>query len=99
MNRAFSAPNGLGGDEPRALPWAGMKDAFGVPITPGITDPIHPRLAALPQHELSVPAKYFAQGQRHAVLDGLQLAIDLSVFAVRRSRLACVQLHKLVRDL
>ena len=30
MNRAFSA-NGRGADEPRALPWAGMNDAVGVP--------------------------------------------------------------------
>jgi len=30
MNRAFSAYMGLGAYEPRALPWAGMKDAVGV---------------------------------------------------------------------
>jgi hypothetical protein len=30
MNRAFSAQKGLWPDKPRALPWAGMKDAVGV---------------------------------------------------------------------
>jgi len=30
MSRAFSAPDGFWGDEPRALPWAGMNDALGV---------------------------------------------------------------------
>ena len=30
MSRAFSASDGFGGHEPRALPWAGMNDAFGV---------------------------------------------------------------------
>ncbi len=30
MNRAFSARNSYFGCEPRALPWAGMNDAFGV---------------------------------------------------------------------
>jgi hypothetical protein len=30
MNRAFSALIGLWGNEPRALPWAGLNDAFGV---------------------------------------------------------------------
>src|SRR5512135_3918212 len=30
MNRAFSAPEGFGVRVPRALPWAGMKDAFGL---------------------------------------------------------------------
>src|SRR6266404_4796616 len=28
----------FGGDEPRALPWAGMNDAFGVLITPAVAD-------------------------------------------------------------
>jgi hypothetical protein len=34
MNDAFgvSIPDGFGGHEPRALPWAGMSDAFGVSI-------------------------------------------------------------------
>jgi hypothetical protein len=32
MNRAFSARNGFFGDGPRALPWAGMNDAFGVVV-------------------------------------------------------------------
>ena len=32
MSRAFSAPDGFWGREPRALPWAGMNDAFGVSI-------------------------------------------------------------------
>ena len=32
MNRAFSAPGGFWGHDPRALPWAGMNDAFGVSI-------------------------------------------------------------------
>ena len=32
MSRAFSAPDGFWGHEPRALPWAGMSDAFGVSI-------------------------------------------------------------------
>ena len=30
VNRAFSAPNYIGGPEPRALPWAGMNQAFGL---------------------------------------------------------------------
>jgi len=32
MSRAFSAPDGSWGHEPRALPWAGMSDALGVSI-------------------------------------------------------------------
>ena len=32
MSRAFSAPDGFWGHEPRALPWAGMNDTLGVPI-------------------------------------------------------------------
>ncbi len=41
MIRAFGARNGFGGDEPRALPWAVMKDAIGVsraPTAPGSSD-------------------------------------------------------------
>jgi hypothetical protein len=34
MTRAFSAQYGFGGHEPRALPWAGMSDAFGVSQRP-----------------------------------------------------------------
>jgi hypothetical protein len=30
MSRAFSAPDSFWDHEPRALPWAGMNDAFGV---------------------------------------------------------------------
>ena len=32
MSRAFSAPDGFWGHEPRALPWADMSDALGVSI-------------------------------------------------------------------
>ena len=35
MNRAFSAPDGVGGGEPGALPRAGMRDPFGVTAEDG----------------------------------------------------------------
>ena len=38
MSRAFSASDGFGGHEPRALPWAGMNQAFGL----GVAHPIPP---------------------------------------------------------
>ena len=35
MSRAFSARNDLWGDVPRALPWAGMNQAFGLKTSVG----------------------------------------------------------------
>jgi len=33
MKQAFGLQNKLRGDEPRALPWAGMIQAFGLPVS------------------------------------------------------------------
>ena len=40
MSRAFSAGKGLLADQPRALPWAGMNDAFGVGNRTGVFEAV-----------------------------------------------------------
>jgi len=51
MTRAFSAQYGFGGREPRALPWAGMNDAFGVSQRPRRFGP-----NVAPKHSVLRPA-------------------------------------------
>ena len=56
MNRAFSALNLLWVASPRALPWVGMKDAFGVieVLGAGLLDLVQDRLRILPLQAVSL---------------------------------------------